>query len=855
MRNTVIGILAHVDAGKTTLAEAMLYITGRIRSLGRVDHGDTHLDTGMIERERGITVFSKQASFSYGEIGISLLDTPGHVDFSSETERTLQVLDAAVLVISGTDGVQAHTETLWRLLGRYEIPVFIFVTKMDLTTRGRDEIMAELHRHLSESCLEFSPFPDGEELAMADETLLERYLGGHTPTREDISPLISQRRIFPCFFGSGLKLEGVDTLLKGLELFAPTAPGGKAFGAKVFKIMRDAQGARLSCLKITGGELRVRDSVKYIAPGGELEEKVSQLRIYSGSRFESVEQVGVGQICAVSGLSETFPGQGLGVEQNSPQPLLQPAMTYSLRLPRGCAPAQAMPKLRQLEEEDPQLHIVWNERLGEVQLQLMGQVQTEILESVISERFGIEAKIGSGRIMYRETIASPVEGIGHYEPLKHYAEVHLLLEPGAPGSGLVFDTSCSEDMLSRSWQRLILTHLEEKQHLGVLTGSPITDMRITLASGRAHIKHTEGGDFRQATYRAVRQGLMKAKSILLEPYYEFRLELPPEAAGRAISDIRAMSGEFEGPDSVGSMSLLTGSAPVSEMNGYAAEVAAYTRGRGRFSCRMSGYRPCHDAERVISELAYEPERDLENSPDSVFCAHGGGINIKWNEIEDYMHLESCMHDEKAPPRPLRSFDIDERELEAIMQREFGPVKRPRYSPPARSAEAEASSAPAKKEYLIVDGYNVIFAWDELKSLAEQSLDTARKRLMDILSNYHGFTKNETVLVFDAYRVAGNPGVREDYHGVHVVYTRQGETGDAYIERLTHDIGKNFSVRVVTSDNLIRLSALRAGVLRISAKDFHSEASWVLSRIDEILRRTNQGAHTTKIDMRGLENGK
>jgi ribosomal protection tetracycline resistance protein len=853
MKNTVIGILAHVDAGKTTLAEAMLYLTGSIRAPGRVDRGDTHLDTGVLERERGITIFSKQTVLETGQTHISLLDTPGHVDFSSEMERTLHVLDAAVLVISGTDGVQAHTETLWELLRRYEVPVFVFVTKMDLARRERNALMDELHARLGEGCMEFSPHPDPEELAMADEALFDRFLSDHTPTDADIARLVAERRVFPCYFGSGLKLEGIGELLAGLDAFAPAAAPGGDFGAKVYKIMHDASGTRLSCLRVTSGSLRVRSGIRYMTPEGEAEEKINQLRIYSGAKYETVDEVYAGQVCVAAGLSGTFPGQGLGIEPDSPQPVLQPAMTYRLELPRGCDPALVLPKLRQLEEEDPLLHIVWNERLGETQLQLMGPVQTEVLESVIAERFGLEAHVGAGRIMYRETIAAPVEGVGHYEPLKHYAEVHLLLEPGEPGSGLVFETRCPEDELDRNWQRLVLTHLEEKQHLGVLTGSPVTDLRITLMSGRAHIKHTEGGDFRQATYRAVRQGLIKAESVLLEPYYEFRIEVPPESAGRVISDIRAMSGEFEGPDTCGEMSLLTGIAPVSEMNGYAAELASFTRGRGRFSCRMSGYRPCHDARRVIESIGYEPERDLENTPDSVFCAHGGGFTVKWSEVESYMHLESCLREEKAPPRPMRCFDIDERELEAIMQREFGPVKRPHYTA-ARTETAPARLSQPKKEYVIVDGYNVIFAWDELKSLAAESLDMARKRLTDILSNYRGFTKNETVLVFDAYKVAGNAGAKEEHHGVHVVYTRQGETGDAYIERLTHDIGKNYSVRVVTSDNLIRLSALRAGVLRVSAKEFRAEVDWVLGQIDEILRRSNAGSHTTKIDPRGFENG-
>lgn len=848
------GLLAHVDAGKTTLSEAMLYLTGKIKNLGRVDHRNTYLDTYALERERGITIFSKQARLSYRDVEITLLDTPGHVDFSSEMERTLQVLDCAVLVISGTDGVQSHTETLWRLLERYGVPVFIFVTKMDLAGSDRQRIMEQLYSRLSERCVAFTPEPDGEELAMCDEALLEKYMSGGIGD-EDVAASIAQRGLFPCCFGSGLKLEGVEEFLDVLDRYTLPPVYGMQFGAKVFKIMRDVQGNRLTCMKLTGGSLRVRTPVKYHGGGDTLEEKISQIRLYSGAKFDAVEEVSAGSVCAVLGLSATFPGQGLGVEQDSALPLLEPVLTYRLSLPKGCDPMTALPKLRQLEEEDPQLHIIWNEQLGEIHIQLMGQVQIEVIKSLISERFGLEVAVDAGHIMYRETIAENVEGVGHFEPLRHYAEVHLLLEPMERGSGLVLDSVCPTDELDLNWQRLILTHLEEKRHLGVLTGSPITDMKITLVSGRAHIKHTEGGDFRQATYRAVRQGLMQARSILLEPWYEFSIEVPPEQLGRAINDVRSMGGEFTGPEDCGEGSRISGFAPVSEMRGYAASLVSYTRGRGHFSCRVAGYRPCHDQQRVVEQIGYEPERDVENTPDSVFCAHGGGFTVKWDKVPEYMHLESCLAPkEKAPVRPLRPLSIDERELEAIMEREFGPIKRPSYAP-VSAPQAESVRPEGKKDYIIVDGYNVIFAWEELKALAQDNLDAARHRLMDILSNYKGFTNCELVLVFDAYRVSGGAGSKTDYHNIHVVYTKENETGDAYIEKLSHDIGRNFSVRVVTSDNLIRLSALRAGVLRVSAREFHSEVEWVYGQIEEVLRRSNAGAHISKIDMKGLMDGK
>lgn len=847
-RRVCAALLAHVDAGKTTLSEAMLYLSGRIKKPGRVDHGDSFLDTHALERERGITIFSKQAVLRAGALSLTLLDTPGHVDFSSEMERTLSVLDCAVLVISAPDGVQAHTETLWQLLERYGVPVFIFVTKLDLAPDRAEAVLDELRSRLSERCAAFTPEPDAEELALCSEALLDAHLAGEI-SDADISAAIARRELFPCFFGSGLKMQGVEELLNGLERFAPSPEYGGDFGAKVFKIMRDAQGARLTFMKITGGSLSVRQSVEYVLDGERVSEKISQIRIYSGAKFEAVSEAGPGAVCAVTGLSGALHGQGLGAQADSPLPVLEPVLTYRLTLPKGTDPMTALPKLRQLQEEDPQLHIVWIELLREIHLQLMGRVQIDVIKQLISERFGLDVGVDDGRISYRETIAAPVEGVGHFEPLRHYAEVHLLLSPLPRGAGLVFDSECSTDELDINWQRLILTHLAERRHLGVLTGSPITDMRISLRSGRAHVKHTEGGDFRQAVYRAVRQGLMKAESVLLEPWYSFEIETPAELIGRAISDVRAMSGEFDGPHDRGGRAYISGAAPVSEMRGYAAELAAWSGGRGRLLCRVDGYRPCHEQEKAVRERAYEPERDIENTPDSVFCAHGGGFTVKWDKVSEYMHLESCLAPEReAAARPLRQISIDERELEEIMLREFGPVRRPMYRAPGVSdmRDAALNAAPEKKSCVIVDGYNLIFAWDELNALARENLDAARVRLMDLLSSYRGFTGCELVLVFDAYRVPGGAGVKADYHGIHVVYTKQGETGDAYIERLSHDIGRNFAVRVVTSDALIQLSALRSGVLRVSSREFRAELDWAAGQIERLLKKSGERAHTARV---------
>ena len=852
--NIVLGILAHVDAGKTTLSEAMLYLSGKLKKLGRVDHRDSFLDNNSLERARGITIFSKQAVMPLGEMTVTLLDTPGHVDFSAEAERSLQVLDYAVLVISGTDGVQAHTETLWKLLERYNVPVLIFVTKMDLPGCDRQEIMDGLRTRLSERCVDFSAEGDAlfESAAMCSEEAMDEYIETGSIGAERLRDMLRRREIFPCCFGSGLRTEGLAEFLDMLELYARPGDYGEDFSARVYKIARDAQGNRMTFMKVTGGALRVRSLMKYAdRDGNAFEEKISQLRIYSGAKYDTAETVLPGQICAALGLTGTYPGQGLGAAGDFAEPLLEPVMSYRVILPPQSDPAVLLPKLMQLDQEDPQLHIVWNERTREISVQLMGRVQAEIFRSLVKERFDTDITLDTGRIMYRETIKDTVEGVGHFEPLRHYAEVHLLLEPLPRGSGIELSSSCPEDELDRSWQRLILMHLAEKQHIGVLTGSPVTDIRFTLAAGRAHIKHTEGGDFRQATYRAVRQGLMQAESVLLEPWYSFVLEVPAEQIGRAISDVRAMNGEIDSPEDAGGMMRLEGAAPVAGMNEYMQELLAYTHGRGRLSLTPGGYRPCRDQQKIVDAIGYEPERDTDNPADSVFCSHGAGVNIPWDQVKDYMHLESCLKppvEETAPaaaPR-YRSLSIDDRELEAIMEREFGKIKRPQYS--ARQVNAAASEPVFEKkpEFIIVDGYNLIFAWDELKKLAADRLDLARGRLMDMLSNYCGFTKAKLVLVFDGFRTPGNPGSREDYHNINVAFTKDGETGDAYIERLADEIGKNYSVRVVTSDNLIRLSALRSGVLRCSSGEFKNEVEWVLGQIDAVLKKSNQSAHKTRI---------
>jgi len=818
-------LLAHVDAGKTTLSEALLYLSGARRTLGRVDHRDAFLDTHNLERARGITIFSKQAILETDTRRITLVDTPGHVDFSAETERTLPVLDCAVLVISGTDGVQDHTLTLWRLLDRYQVPTFLFLNKMDLPGRSREELMAQLQEQLSSACVDFGA--DSEEIAemcaMCDEALLENYLESGTVTAGNIRGLIAKRKLFPCCFGSGLKLEGVEKLLEILEAYAPRKQYPAQFGAKVFKISRDPQGNRLTWLKVTGGSLKVRSVLAYTnAKGEKREEKLVQLRQYSSDKFTAPEEIFAGEVAAVTGLTETYAGQSLGSETPSLAPALEPVMTYRVNLPKGTDPAVAMPKLRQLEEEDPQLHLLWEN--GQIHVQIMGKVQLEIFRALVQQRFQLEITLDDRRIFYKETIANTVEGVGHFEPLRHYAECHLLLEPLPQGSGLRFDSVCSTDVLDLQYQKLIISHLSEKVHRGVLTGAPITDMKITLLVGKAHLKHTEGGDFRQATYRAVRQGLMQAESVLLEPWYDFVLICPTEQIGRAITDIRAMGGEFDAPESSGKLSTLKGLVPASEVRDYAETLAAYTQGLGRLQLSLHGYAPCHNQEEVVAQTGYDPEGDLENTPDSVFCAHGAGFTVKWNEVKNHMHLESGLKEEKAPQIITSNVRYDDKELEKIMEREFGPIRRPLYNVKAsnRPATEEITIKPPKQKYIIVDGYNIIFAWEDLAQQARADLDAARRQLCDALSSFAGFTKCRLVVVFDGYKQKGNPGEKSQFHNIQVVYTKEGETADAYIEALADEIGGNYAVRVASSDALVQLSSFRSGVLRMSARELREE---------------------------------
>ena len=870
MKKLVIGILAHVDAGKTTLAEGILYLTGNIRKLGRVDHKDAFLDTYELERNRGITIFSKQAVVAWNEVEISLLDTPGHVDFSAEMERSLSVLDYAILVISGSDGIQGHTETLWRLLTRYQIPTFLFVNKMDLAGTDRKALLVYLKKRLNDGCVDFSedqePTVFMENLAMHDEIMLERYLDKGILSKEETAQLIQERKIFPCYFGSALKLMGMEALLEGIKDYTLEKVYSKDFGAKVYKITRDDQGNRLTHMKITGGSLKMKMLLTNRETDLEeiWEEKVDQIRIYSGARYEAVEEVQAGTICAVIGLSHTYPGTGLGTEIGSEVPILEPILNYQIILPKSCDPHPMLSKLRQLEEEDPQLHIVWSEQYKEIHVQLMGEVQIEVLKTLILERFGVKVEFGTGSIVYKETILEPVEGVGHFEPLRHYAEVHLYLEPDEPGSGLSFHSTCSEDILDRSWQRLILTHLEEKEHLGVLSGSPITDMKITLVAGRAHQKHTEGGDFRQATYRAVRQGLRKAKSVLLEPYYHFRLELPNEMVGRAMNDIQRMNGTFSSPVMQEEISILTGSAPVSMLRGYQSEVTAYTKGRGRLLCTLKGYEPCHNSEEVIEMIGYDSDRDVDNPASSVFCSHGVGFLVEWDQVESYMHIESgikkpevdllpqiyIVKKEETPIQKGNSYRPtslqEEKELEEIFTRTFGPIKQrintsqgglgyekkvPMQKVPQKPQLATQRKEPGK-EYLLVDGYNIIFSWEELKELAKVNLDAARGKLMDILSNFQGFKKCILILVFDAYKVKGGAGEVMDYHNIHVVYTKEAETADQYIEKVTHEIARENRVTVATSDALEQLIILGRGAIRLSANELKEE----ILRTREQIRR-------------------
>jgi len=846
------GLLAHVDAGKTTLSESMLYLSGTVRKMGRVDRGDAFLDTDQQERERGITIFSKQARLNWKGCELTLLDTPGHVDFSAEMERAVQVMDYAVLLISGADGVQGHTETLWRLLERNRVPTFIFINKMDQPGTDRDKLLVQLRAHLSDGCADFSGPREEllEQAALCNEDLLGRYLETGELDDGDLSALIVERSLFPCYFGSALRVEGVEELLDGLDRYTlePDWPG--RFAARVFKISRDEKGDRLTWLKVTGGALKVRDSVK----GSDWEEKATQLRLYSGAKFTPAEVAPAGTVCAVTGLSRTRAGQGLGAEDDWEGPRLEPVLAYQVLPPAGGDIHTLLAQLRVLEEEDPQLQVEWSEALGEIQLHLMGEVQLEVLSRLMERRFGVQVAFGPGRIVYLETIAAPAEGVGHFEPLRHYAEVHLLLEPLEQGAGLVLDTACSENVLDRNWQRLILTHLMEKTHLGVLTGSPITDMKITLLTGRAHLKHTEGGDFRQATYRAVRQGLMCAKSVLLEPWYAFRLEVPTGSVGRAMTDLQRMGAEFQPPETVGEISVLTGSVPVSEVGGYWTEVAAYTGGRGRFSCAVEGYRPCHNAGEVIAQRGYDPERDAANPAGSVFCAHGAGFNVPWDQVREHMHLDSGWRPagersarEEAAPVRRESMSYESRaaldkELEAIFERVYGPVKPHAFRPVQRSASPKPKPWKGLKvrdgeDYLLVDGYNIIHAWEDLRAIARHDLDGARARLIDRLRNYQGWKKCVVIVVFDAYKVKGGSGSVERAGDVYVVYTKEAETADMYIEKTTYTLARErreHRVRVATSDGLEQMIILGHGAVRMPAAELEFEVGQVEAEIRRII---------------------
>jgi len=861
MKNLVIGILAHVDAGKTTLSESIMYLSGSIRKLGRVDHGNAFLDTNELERSRGITIFSKQAVFELGDTKVTLLDTPGHVDFSAEMERTLQVLDYAILVINGADGVQGHTRTLWNLLKRYEIPAFIFVNKMDQTGTDREKILNELKMRLDSGCIAFDEQTDDffENAAMCEEEALEEFLEEGSLSDETLIRIIKNRHIFPCYFGSALKVQGVEAFLEGLAKYTESlGKNQNGFGAKVYKITRDMQGNRLTHMKITSGMLKVKEMLG--------EEKINQIRIYSGEKFEMVQEVTVGEVCAVTGLSNTYPGEGLGIEKESEAPMLEPVLNYQILLPVGCDVHTMLRNLRLLEEEDPMLRIVWKEEIGEIHARLMGEVQIEILKSLIKERFDVDVEFGTGNIVYKETIKNTVEGVGHFEPLRHYAEVHLILEPGKRGSGITIATECSEDILDKNWQRLIFTHLLEKPHRGVLTGSTLTDVKITLVAGRAHLKHTEGGDFRQSTYRAIRQGLMQAENVLLEPYYEYRLEVPSEMVGRALTDIQRMSGEFGSPETEGDMAVLEGVAPVSEMQDYQREVTSYTRGRGRLSCIFKGYGECHNAQEVIETIGYDPERDLENPTGSVFCSHGAGFTVPWNQVFEYMHIESHLKKRAAKEREeeerLRAAEskkkqmaartlvnttynaAEEKELEEIFIRTYGKIER-------RTSSTESYYTPEEKkrqkkeekmtEYLLVDGYNIIHAWEDLKELSKINIEAARNKLMDILCNYQGFKKCVLIVVFDAYKVDGYELEIQKYHNIHVVYTKQAETADMYIEKVVHQIGRKYNVRVATSDRVEQVVTLGQGGTLVSAREFLEEVEIVRQQIrEEVDSRRERG---------------
>ena len=847
MRRIALGILAHVDSGKTTLAESLLYKTGSIRKFGRVDHKDAFLDTHNIERERGITIFSKQAVFKIGDMSVTLLDTPGHVDFSTETERTLSVLDYAILVVSGTEGIQSHTETLWELLKRYKVPTFIFVNKMDLSGADAHAMFHALSKKLDSGCIDFTEKNIEsfyESLAMCDEKMMEQFLQNGEIDEDLIKSAISDRKVFPCYFGSALKIDGVDTFIQGLERYISQPKGNNEFGAKVFKISEDSQGVRLTHIKITGGSLKVKTLIEYDG----MSEKINQIRIYSGNKYETTDEAFEGTVCAVTGLSKTFSGQGLGIEKDENTLLSQPVLTYRAEFEQGVDMIVALSKLKLLEQEEPSLKVLWNSNLQEIHVQLMGEVQIEVLSRIIEDRFGLKVDFNQGSIAYKETIAEAVEGIGHYEPLRHYAEVHLILEPLPQGSGIQFETDCSEDELDKNWQRLIMTHLAEKTHLGVLTGSPITDIKITLASAKAHLKHTEGGDFRQATYRAIRQGLMSAKSVLLEPWYDFKLEVPQELQGRAMTDIDKMGGTFSISNQNGETAVIKGEVPAKTIHGYHKELISYTGGRGRLSCVLKGYKPCKTQDEVVEEIGYQPERDLENTPDSVFCSHGAGFVVPWNKVTEYMHLESALKQDE--PQKIDEQEIKEyikravadKELMQIFEKTYGKVKRREdyllHTPKPTPKEKQIKARPMIEgpEYLLVDGYNVIFAWDELKKLAESSLEHARDRLTEMLCNYRVFKDVEVILVFDAYKVKNNNGSIEKVYNINVVYTKEAETADMYIEKVTHELGKKHKVRVVTSDAIEQIIILGQGALRIPATAFLNEIKEVEKSVREFLEQ-------------------
>lgn len=851
-KKLTIGILAHVDAGKTTLSEALLYLSGKIRKLGRVDHGNTYLDTNAVERERGITVFSKQARFSTPDCDFILLDTPGHVDLSAETERTLALLDYAILVISGPDGVQNHTRTLWQLLEFYSVPTFIFVNKTDISIKLKEDMEAEIAKSLSPNCIAFLEAQTkaelDEKLALINEGFLESFLVGEPIADSDIAELICERRLFPCLFGSALRAEGIEFLLKTIDRCTLSPEyAGQSFGAKVYKIAHTGS-TRLTYMKLTGGTLTARDEISYISlDGTRVTEKVSQIRLYSGDKFEQIDRVSAGEICAVCGLSSTYVGQGLGIESDTCKPILEPVLSYRIILPKSCDPVLYFPKLKELEEEDPSLHLVWNGELREIEARLMGDIQIDILKRMISERFSVDAEFDTGKILYKEKAAARTVGVGHFEPLRHYAEVQLLIEPQPRGTGLIFDTSLPENALDANWQRLILTHLYEKTHRGTLTGAALTDTKITLVAGRAHIKHTEGGDFREATYRAVRHGLMKSGCILLEPYYKFRLEVPSQYVGRAMSDLGTRSAEFEIESSDGDMSAIVGRAPVSELHDYTREVISYTRGQGRLSCVFDGYDPCHDQDEIVAAAGYDPEADLENTPHSVFCDHGAGFVVPWREVGNYKHIEANISTEASADAILpkvsglaKKYNLSDDDLEAIMLREFGPIKRRRYTEPKRISSAKPQHVPKKKlapknrKLLIIDGYNVIYSWDDLKEIADFSLEKARETLLDILSNYAAFTKTELTVVFDAYLVKDRVGSDFMRDGYRVVYTKKDQTADAYIEQMMHELGPDYTIHVVTGDRLVQFSAVHSGILRMTSNEFLAEVTAVGHEINEFI---------------------